>query len=98
MGELTVIWWRDIPAQVIAKEGRESAKVVLSDRFQDSIDQAATRVGLIGSDEYLAEWRRVRRTCAGDLESEVEDEAAKLEAAYPDDRLTTLIRSGGIEE
>ena len=38
MAELTVVYWRDIPAQVIAKAGRKTAKRQLGDRFQDAID------------------------------------------------------------
>ena len=51
--ELTVIWWRDIPAQVVAKSGRTAARVQLTSQFQEAIDMAATRVGLIGTDDYL---------------------------------------------
>ena len=95
MPELTVIWWRDIPAQVTAKEGRRSARAQLSDRFQEAIDAAAMRAGLIGTDAYLQEWRREPRDCGDDLEAEVSDEAAWLEAAYPDDTLERLVRSDG---
>jgi hypothetical protein len=93
--ELTVIWWRDIPAQVTAKAGRASARAQLSDRFQEAIDAAAMRAGLIGTDAYLAEWRREARECGEDLEAEVADEAEWLEAAYPDDVLERLVRSDG---
>jgi Virulence factor len=93
--ELTVIWWRDIPAQVTAKEGRTTARAQLSERFQEAIDAAAMRAGLIGTDAYLAEWRREHRTCDGDLETEVAEEAAWLEAAYPDDTLERLVRADG---
>jgi len=94
--ELTVIRWRDIPAQVVAREGRTSAKVQLPDRFQEAIDLAASRAGLIGSDEYLAEWRRETRPCGEDLQAEVDAEAERLEAALPQDALMTLVRAGGI--
>ena len=53
MANLTVVYWRDIPAQVIAKAGRKSAKKMLSDRFQEAIDRAAMRSGAAGTDEYL---------------------------------------------
>ena len=43
MPTLSVIWWRDIPAQVVAKEGRRTSKIVLHPRFQVAIDKAATR-------------------------------------------------------
>ena len=38
---MTVIWWRDIPAQVLAREGRRQSKQVLHPRFQVAIDKAA---------------------------------------------------------
>ena len=67
----------------------------LSDRFQEAIDAAAMRAGLIGTDAYLAEWRRESRECGDDLEAEVGEEAAWLEAAYPDDTLERLVRADG---
>ena len=90
-----MIWWRDIPAQVTAKEGRATARVQLSDRFQEAIDAAAMRAGLIGTDAYLAEWRREARACGDDLEAEVAGEAERLEAAYPDDLLDRLVLGNG---
>jgi cvfA/B/C family virulence factor len=93
--ELTVIWWRDIPAQVTAKEGRSTARAQLSERFQEAIDAAAMRAGLIGTDAYLAEWRREARECGEDLETEVAEEAEWLEAAYPDDVLERLVKADG---
>jgi hypothetical protein len=90
-----VIWWRDIPAQVTAKEGRRAARAQLPERFQEAIDAAAMRAGLIGTDAYLAEWRREPRECGDDLESEVAEEAAWLEAAYPDDALDRLVSTDG---
>lgn len=96
--ELTVIWWRDIPAQVVAKSRRTTARVQLTNRFQEAIDLAATRVGLIGTDEYLAEWRRVTRPCGDDLEGEAAAEGIRLEEAYGDAALDLLIRAGGSAE
>ena len=98
MPELTVIWWRDIPAQVTAKEGRTRAAGELPPRFQEAIDAAATSVGLIGTDDYLAEWVRDRRPCGDDLEAEARAEADRLEADHPDEVLRGLIRSGGRRE
>jgi len=54
MASLIVISWRDIPAQVIVKRGREAAKVQLSARFQEAVDRAAMRAGKGSSDAYLA--------------------------------------------
>ncbi|MGZ4110724.1 MAG: virulence factor [Actinomycetota bacterium] len=96
--ELTVIWWRDIPVQVVARSGRTSARAQLASRFQEAIDMAATRVGLIGTDDYLAEWRRETRGCGDDLDAEAATEAARLQQAYDDAALDALVRAGGRSE
>ena len=41
MANLIVLYWRDIPSQVIVKAGRASAKRELSERFIRAIDAAA---------------------------------------------------------
>ena len=96
--KLITVYWRDIPAQVIAKKGRESAKVMLSARFQEAIDRAAMRAGRGGSDAYLAEWRRESETCGDELRTEADAAAARLEAAYTDDELQALARAKGVGE
>jgi hypothetical protein len=97
MGSLIVISWRDIPAQVIAKRGRETAKVILPHRFQEAVDRAAMRAGKGSSDAYLADWQRsVPRACSDDLHAEAAAEAARLEAIYTDDALERLIRAKGV--
>lgn len=97
MPELTVVWWRDIPAQVTAGTGRERLREQLPDRFQEAIDAAAMRAGLIGTDAYLEEWRREARPCGDDLPAELAAEAARLDAAYPADVLERLVRDNGKE-
>lgn len=93
--QLTVICWRDIPAQVMARRGRESAKRELSARFQVAIDRAAMYAGLFGTDEYLAEWKRDTSPCGEDLEAEVAQMAARLEAAFSSDTLNEFASNGG---
>ncbi len=78
-----------------AKEGRTTSRAQLSGRFQEAIDAAAMRAGLIGTDAYLGEWRREPRSCGEDLEKEVAEEAEWLEAAYPDDTLERLVKADG---
>jgi Virulence factor len=97
MPTLTVIFWRDIPSQVTAKEGRRAGKAMLPMRFQAAIDKAATRAGKKDMDEYLAEWRRVTRPCGEDLDAEVAAEVARLEAAYPRAHLAALTANRGLE-
>jgi hypothetical protein len=98
MASLIVISWRDIPAQVIAKRGRETVKIQLSARFQEAVDRAAMRAGKGTSDAYLADWRRAPRACGEDLASEVAAEAARLESRYTDEDLERVIRAKGIDE
>ncbi len=95
MAKLITVFWRDIPAQVIAKRGRDSTKVRLSQRFQVAIDRAAMRAGKGGSEAYLADWRRQPRQCSDDLKHEADREAARLETEYSDEDLECLIKSGG---
>ncbi len=97
MPKLTTLYWRDIPAQVIAKERRENAKLVLSERFAIAIDKAAMRAKMAGTDAYLEQWRQETAKRGRDLQAAVEAAAGKLEQAYDDDRLAELIRSGGVE-
>ena len=97
MATLTLILWRDIPAQVTAREGRRTAKAMLPLRFQMAIDKAATQAGKKDMDEYLAEWRRTERPCGEDLDAEVAAEVARIEADYPRARLAVLTANRGLE-
>ena len=96
MASLTVIWWRDIPAQVMARDGRRASKVQLHPRFQVAIDKAASRAGKRGYNEYIEEWRKAARDCGQDLEAEVNAEVARLETEYDKHRLAELIQTGGV--
>ena len=99
MASLTVISWRDVPSQVVVKRGRETAKLMLSHRFQEAVDRAAMRAGKTGSDAYIADWTRSQaRTVGDDLQAEAAAEAARLEARYSDEDLLRLIRAHGVDE
>jgi hypothetical protein len=96
MAELTIVYWRDVPAQVIARSGRRTAKAELAKRFMEAIDAAAMRAGATESDAYLADWRRGEpSTCGDDLDAAVAAAVRELERAYDDARLRRLIASGG---
>jgi hypothetical protein len=98
MAELTVVYWRDIPAQVIVKAGRKTAKRQLADRFQEAVDRAAMQAKAADTDSYLADWRRGGPgSCGGDLEAEADAAVVRIEADYDDARLNRLILAGGRE-
>ncbi len=98
MASLIVISWRDVPAQVVVKRGRETAKVQLSQRFQEAVDRAAMRAGRGSSDAYLEDWRRAApQPCGDELQAAAEAAAAAIEARYTDEDLERLIRAKGID-
>ncbi|MHC0054993.1 virulence factor [Actibacterium sp. D379-3] len=96
MPDVTIVFWRDIPAQVIVGKGRRGAKRVLAERFEQAIDRCAMKVGARDTDAYLAEWRRAAPyACDGDQDDIATAEAARLEAEYDDTRLKALIANSG---
>lgn len=96
MAEVTVVYWRDIPAQVIVGKGRRGAKVQLPERFEQAIDRCAMKIGARDADAYLAEWRKA---APYEVEGEQEDvaraEAARLDAEFDTARLKALIDAEG---
>ena len=95
---LITIYWRDIPAQVTAQQGRSREKALLDARFQHAIDRAAMVAGMEDSDSYITQWRRISTPCPPDMAAAVATETARLDESYPVDRLERLVRSGGVED
>jgi len=58
VAQVTIVYWRDIPAQVIVGTGRRATKVQLTERFEQAIDRCAMKVGSKDADAYLADWRK----------------------------------------
>lgn len=98
MATRSIIYWRDIPTQVVVKKGRTSEKRELPDRFIKAVDQAAMLSGAAETDAYLAEWRRSDpEPCGDDLAAEAEASATALSDAYDIKRLATIAKNGGRE-
>jgi hypothetical protein len=96
MVDVTIVYWRDIPAQVIVGKGRRGAKVQLPERFEQAIDRAAMKTGAAETDDYLAEWRKAAPyPVEGDAETVAAVEAARLDAEYDQERIKGLIANGG---
>ena len=96
MPDVTIVYWRDIPAQVIVGKGRRGAKKQLTERFEQAIDRVAMKVGAADTDAYLAEWRKAAPyTVDGDPAEIVEQEASRLEDEFSKDRLIELIANDG---
>ncbi len=96
MPDVTIFYWRDIPAQVIVGKGRQGTKKPLTERFEKAIDRAAMRGDARGTDDYLAEWRKAAPyPVEGDPDEIAEAEAVRLEAEYTNERLKDLIDNNG---
>ena len=96
MPEVTIVYWRDIPAQVIVGKGRRSSKIQLNERFEQAIDRAAMKCNLKGSDDYLSEWRKAEPYLVeGDPASVAKNEAEKIEIEFNQLKLKTLIENDG---
>ena len=96
MPDVTIVYWRDIPAQVIVGKGRRGSKRQLAERFEQAIDRAAMKVNARDTDAYLAEWRKGDPyEMAGDPDAVADAEAARLEAEFTPDRIKALIDNDG---
>ncbi|MEM9970373.1 MAG: virulence factor [Pseudomonadota bacterium] len=96
MPDVTIVYWRDIPAQVIVGKGRRGAKAPLPERFEQAIDAAAMRVGAKDSDAYLSEWRKAAPYPVDGLPEDIAAaEAARIEAEYDPARVRALIKNDG---
>ncbi|WP_113910773.1 virulence factor [Roseovarius dicentrarchi] len=96
MVDVTIVYWRDIPAQVMVGKGRSGTKKQLPEKFEQAIDRAAMKVGAAGSDAYLAEWRKAPPyPVEGEAADVVAAEAERLDREYDRARLKALIANDG---
>ena len=99
MAQLSILYWRDIPSQIVVKQGRTNAKLMLSARFQEAIDMAAMRDKAHDADAYMEGWRKgAPEPVEGDMQAAADSRAAKIEAAYDAAKLRALVVSGGRED
>ena len=103
MAKITIVYWRDIPAQIIAEQGRgrnrKQFKIELGKKFIVSIDSAAMKSGAEGSDDYLSDWRRSDpEEISDNLDLEANKLKKEIEEKYSNSKLKELISNGGFEE
>jgi hypothetical protein len=56
MAKYTILYWKHIPSMIRVSEGAEEVEVSLGERFEALIDDAATKAGKTGADDYLDGW------------------------------------------
>ena len=96
MPEVTIVYWRDIPAQVIVGKGRRGSKIRLPERVEQAIDRCAMKVGARDTDAYLAEWRKAPPyEVEGDQDDIARATADRLIAEHDTDRIKALIENDG---
>ena len=87
MARYRIFYWKHIPSSFTVEGDGRTVKKQLSQKIQNAIDAYAMAVGLIGTDEYTAQYKRgpwVERDgspedVAEALLSELETEFAKIE-------------------
>ena len=95
-GNLVLISWRDIPAQVNGGSGTDRTQRILPRRFQRAIDRAAMVAGKTQASQYVGEWHRTLiPSNSGDPESAAIEAATELEEAFPRERLDEFVKTGG---
>lgn len=97
MARLVTIYWRDVPAQVNAQQGRERVGIPLPRPFQRAVERSAVRSRQKNAHDFVRHWRRSDRPCGDDLAAEAAAEVARLTAAYPLRRLNAIIEAGGVD-
>lgn len=96
MADVTIVYWRDMPAQVIVGRGRRGTKLPLPERFEQAIDRAAMTSGAAQSDDYMAGFRKADPIpVEGDDQQAAAATVARIETEYDQDRLKTLIANNG---
>ncbi len=83
MASYQVLYWKDIPLQVRARDGSDRISLPLSERFQEAVDQAAMLAGLTGSEAYtdLLQWTEPQEK-PGTANEVAHSVAAELESAF----------------
>ena len=96
MPDVTIVYWRDMPAQVIVGKGRRGAKAPLPERFEQAIDRAAMKCGAAETEAYLEGFRKADPyPVEGDQADVAAAEAARIDAEYDQEKLKTLIANDG---
>ncbi len=98
MAKLKIVYWRDIPGQVVIREGRRSTRIRLPGRFMKAIERAAYRLKKTQQDAWFEPWHDVSQPYNGDIKVEAKQLVHQLEQHYTHQVLETLIRASGVDE
>jgi len=98
VAQLKIVYWRDIPGQVVIRKGRRSTRIRLPVRFMKAIERAGYRLKKKQQDALFEPWRDVNQPFDGDVRVQAEQLVQQLEERYTEEVLEKLIRASGIDE
>lgn len=95
MAQLKIVYWRDIPGQVVYKQDRRNTRLRLSTKFMKAIERAAYRLKKQNQDAWFDPWHDVEQTVNGDVRTQAEQLIQQLEEQYSEAVLDKLVRASG---
>ena len=98
MAQLKIVYWRDIPGQVVIRRGGRSTRIRLSARFMKAIERAGYRLRKKQQDALFEPWHDVTQPFDGDVGLQARQLVQQLEERYTEEVLETLIRASGVDE
>ena len=98
MAQLKIVYWHDIPGQVVFKEGRRNTRLRLSARFMKAIERAAYRLKKQNKDALFEPWHDIAQIINGDVKEQAQLLVRQIEEQYSEAVLDKLIRASGKDE
>jgi len=98
VAKLKIVYWRDIPGQVVVREGRRNTRLRLPARFMKAIERAAYRLKKHQKDALFEPWHDVEQPFNGDVREQADKLVQRLQEQYSDAVLDKLIRASGKDE
>ena len=98
MAKLKIVYWNDIPGQIVVREGGRSTRLRLSPRFMKAIERAAYRLKKQDKDALFDPWHDVDQPFSGDIREQAKILLRQLEEQYSEAVLDKLIRASGKDE
>ncbi len=86
MAKVSIMYWKEIPAQVKAEDDDREISMSLPDRFQKGIDEISMFDGSFGADDYLESWEWGPETEVEEpAEKAAEATVQRIESRFPED-------------
>ena len=91
MTKIFILFWQDIPTVIEARDATGIEKVELSKRFSELVDLIAMKKGLVGTDDYLQNWKKKKFPNTEKTAKQIVLELSKhFESKYDDIKLKSL--------